>query len=246
MPPSSRDPEISGVQIESRFVRYRNVLVTEADFTGLFVDYYLHLVDHGLQVQPDGDDIFKQGLTAFTLHCASRPRNEMVAWTINFQTPLLNVFLAGDNGPSTVTGRIFEENVRVAEHGLFFSDVVRGRSPVHRSTISFPGGSPFQVVESYYRQSEQRIARFIHLGGDRIMLLTSHPDCDLNWLTRTTEDELRELDKRETLAPIERRTYSWSCGCSQQKILKVLAPTMRSDPDGLFAGDESLRLNCPR
>ena len=242
----SRDPEITGVQIETHFVRYRNVLLAEADFTGLFVDYYLHLVDHGLQVQSEGDALFKQGLAAFTLHCASRPRNEMVAWTINFQTPLINVFLAGDNEPSTVTGRVFDENVRVAEQGLFFSDVVRGRSPVHRSTISFADGNPFEVVERYYRQSEQRVARFIHLGDDRFMLLTSHPDCDLKWLESMDEDALRKLDTHETLAPIERRSYAWFCGCSQRKILKILAPTMRSDADGLFAGEDSLRLNCPR
>lgn len=240
------DAEPMGIDVLTHFIRYRNVLMAEADFTGLYVDYYLHLVDHGLEVQPECDEIFKQGLAAFTLHCASQPRNEMVAWTINFQLPLVNLFLAGDNELSTVTGRVFQDNVREDDKGLFFSDVVRGRKPAHRSTISFSGGSPFDVAESYYEQSEQRVARFVHLQDDRYLLLTSHPDCDLEWLKESDEGTFRELAQNETLTPMERRRYSWHCGCSQQKILKILAPTMRDDAEGLFAGDDSLRLNCPR
>lgn len=240
------DAEPMGIDVETHFIRYRNVLAAEADFTGLYVDYYLHLVDHGLEVDRECDELFKQGLAAFTLHCASRPRNEMVAWTINFQQPLVNLFLAGDNELSTITGRVFTDNVRVDDQGLFFSDVVRGKTPVHRSAISFPDGNPFDVVERYYQQSEQRLARFVHLDNDRYLLLTSHPDCDLEWLKGTDEAELKDLAKTETLTPMERRRYSWHCGCSQQKILKVLAPTMRDDPDGLFAGEESITLNCPR
>ena len=134
---SENRSEFTGVEVRTTFVRYRNVLLAEADFTGLFVDYYLHLVDHGLQIAREFDDVFKNGLAAFTLHCASRPRNEMTAWTINFQEPLVNLFLAGDNNPSTVTGRIFSENVREADQGLFYSDVVRNGTPPHRSAISF-------------------------------------------------------------------------------------------------------------
>jgi molecular chaperone Hsp33 len=240
------DAEPMGIDVLTHFIRYRNVLMAEADLTGLYVDYYLHLVDHGLEVQPECDEIFKQGLAAFTLHCASRPRNEMVAWTINFQDPLVNLFLAGDNDESTITGRVFQDNVREDDQGLFFSDVVRGKTPVHRSAISFPGGDPFDVVERYYQQSEQRVARFVHLQDDRYLLLTSHPDCDLAWLKETDEATFRDLATNETLTPMERRRYAWHCGCSQQKILKVLAPTMKDDPEGLFAGDDSLRLNCPR
>ena len=235
-----------GVEVRTTFVRYRNVLLAEADFTGLYVDYYLHLVDHGLQIGQEFDEVFKKGLAAFTLHCASRPRNEMTAWTINFQDPLVNLFLTGDNNPSIVTGRIFSENVREADQGIFYSDVVRDGTPAHRSAISFTTSDPFEVAHRYYEQSEQRVARYVHAGGDRYMLLTSHPDCDLNWLQGSDDQTLMNLAEDETLAPIEKRQYAWFCGCSHQKILRVLGPTMKQDPDGLFAGDDSLRLNCPR
>jgi molecular chaperone Hsp33 len=243
---SGNGSALAGVEVRTFFVRYRNFLLAEADFTGLYVDYYLHLVDHGLQIGPEFDDLFKKGLAAFTLHCASRPRNEMTAWTINFQDPLVNLFLAGDNNPSTVTGRVFSEDVREADQGLFYSDVVRGGAPVHRSSISFATSDPFEVVHRYYEQSEQRLARYLHAGGDRHLLFTSHPDCDLDWFREADDQTLISLADHETLAPIEKRQYAWFCGCSQRKILKILAPTMKVDPDGLFAGDDSLRLNCPR
>ena len=161
------------------------------------------------QIGQEFDEVFKKGLAAFTLHCASRPRNEMTAWTINFQDPLVNLFLTGDNNPSIVTGRIFSENVREADQGIFYSDVVRDGTPAHRSAISFTTSDPFEVAHRYYEQSEQRVARYVHAGGDRHMLLTSHPDCDLNWLQGSDDQTLMNLAEDETLAPIEKRQYAF-------------------------------------
>ena len=59
-------------------------------------------------------------------HAVSRPWNDLTAWTINFQQPLVNVFLTGDNADGTVTGRVFDENVKEMPSNLFFSDVIRG------------------------------------------------------------------------------------------------------------------------
>ncbi len=99
------NPADSGLEVRTSFVRNRNALLARADFGELFVDYYLHLGAHGLRLEPAIDALFKRALAAFTLHCASRPRNELTAWTVNFQEPLLNLFLAGDNGTGAVTGR---------------------------------------------------------------------------------------------------------------------------------------------
>src|SRR6185369_1899652 len=106
------NPADAGLEVRTYFVRQRNALLARAEFSELFVDYYLHLSSNQIKVAPEHDAMFKRALAAFTLHCASRPWNELTAWTVNFQSPLVNLFLTGDNETGAVTGRIFDENVK--------------------------------------------------------------------------------------------------------------------------------------
>jgi molecular chaperone Hsp33 len=213
----------------------------------LLVDYYLHLADHQLRHEPAHDALLKQALVAFTLHAASRPRNEHLAWTIGLQEPRLNLFLAGDNEDCTVVGRLFTENVREAPRNVFFSELMPGRGgEKRRSVVNFEGADLFRAAETFYATSEQRPARFFDLGEDHYAMLLSHPDCDEAWLRRLTLPDVRQLAATETLARIERRAYRWHCGCEQKKILAALAPAARSDPAGLFGDSELIHVQCPR
>src|SRR5690625_250207 len=232
--------------VTSSFVRFKNALLTRGDLGALYIDYYLHLADNNLQPNPEHDRIFKSALAAFVLHCASRPRNELIAWTLNFQEPLLNLFLVADNELGTVAGRIFTEHIREGDENLFFSEVVRGKSPARRSAVNFEGSDPFQAVERYYDQSEQRPARYFQIEGEDFALLTAHPDCDFNWFWALEADEVRNLEENETVALLERRGYRWQCGCNQEKILNVLEPSLREDPEELFGDEEAIRVECPR
>src|SRR5512134_3288508 len=87
------DPD--GLEVRTYFVRGRNAVVARAEVSDLYVDYYLHLGQFGLRPAPEHDVLVKEVLAAFALHCATRPWNETVAWTINLQDPLLNIFVTG-------------------------------------------------------------------------------------------------------------------------------------------------------
>ena len=240
--------ETNGAAVSVDFVRSRNVLLARADLSPLFVDYYLHLAEHGIRHAAEDDRLLKDAMAAFALHCALRPRTEHLAWTINFQQPLVNLFLVGDNEDGTVAGRVFTENVRVAEHNIFYSDIsarLVGAMP-RRSIVNFEGANAFGVAETFYATSEQRTARYFDLGDDTFALLTAHPDCDEKWLRTVDLAGVRNLAERETLAPIERRLYQWRCGCNQQKILGTLSAAAREDMAGVFGADESIRVTCPR
>src|SRR3954470_15161983 len=191
-PPNTAD---AGLEVRTYFVRNRNALIARADFAELYVDYYLHLSTNQIKVAPEHDTMFKRALAAFTLHCASRPWNELTAWTINVQQPLVNLFLTGDNGTGAVTGRVFDENVKEGPENLFFADVVRGNQPKRRSAVTFSGPDPISAVESFYSQSEQRGARYFQLGEEDFALLTEHPDCDLPWFRSLKADQVRDLDQ---------------------------------------------------
>ena len=242
-PPNTAD---AGLEVSTYFVRERNALVARADFGELYVDYYLHLSATQIKVAPEHDQMFKRALAAFTLHSASRPWNELTAWTINFQQPLVNLFLTGDNGTGAVTGRVFDDNVKEGPENLFFADVVRGTQPKRRSAVTFPGADPIPAVEAFYAQSEQRGARYFQLGEEEFALVTEHPDCDLPWFRSLTPDKVREFEKGETLVPMEQRIYRWHCGCNQDRMMEVLSPSMKEDPEALFGDDPKLEIRCPR
>jgi len=244
---SSFAPHLSSTVVTLDFVRHRNVMLVQADLSPLFVDYYLHLSDHGLKHQPEYEALLRRGLVAFTLHCASRPRHEHLAWTISLQQPRVNLFYSGDNEDCLVTGRVFTENVREAEHNVFYSELVPKRgAEKRRSVVSFEGTDLFGAAETFYAQSEQRLVRFFDLGEDKYALLISHPDCDENWLRQITGAGVGDLARQETLARIESRHYQWFCGCTQQKILGALAPLARADMQDLFGGSETIHVQCPR
>lgn len=240
------NPAESGLEVKTYFVRNRNVLLARADFSDLFVDYYLHLKDHELKPASEHDAMFKRALAAFTLHCASQPRKVMTAWTMNFQQPLVNIFLTGDNEFGSVTGRVFTENVRQMPEGLMSADVIQGRGEPRRSTVNITGGDPFAAVEWFYTQSEQRTARFFETGEERFAMITEHPDCDLEWLRGLTAADVAKLDDTETLTLMETRVERWHCGCNQERMMQVLLPAMREDAAGLFAEDAKIEIRCPR
>jgi len=123
---------------------------------------------------------------------------------------------------------------------------VKVGQPKRRSAVSFDDADPIKAAEKFYRQSEQRIARYFQIAEEEFALISEHPDCDVNWLNALTVDQVRTLDTTETLVPVERRVYRWHCGCNQERMLEVLAPTMKQDPQGLFGDDEKIEIRCPR
>ncbi len=103
-----------GIEVRTYFVRGRNAMVARAELSELYAAMYLHQMDWGIRFEPEQDQLLRDGLAAMTLHCASRPRGEITAWTINFQDPRANVFINGDNRLGTVVGNVLTENVKEA------------------------------------------------------------------------------------------------------------------------------------
>ena len=243
---SENDEPALGLEVRTYFVRNRNALVARADFGEVFVDYYLHQGTIGRQHRAAEDTMMKEALAAVTLHCASRPRNETTAWTIHFSQPLVNLFVTGDNPRGAVVGQVFTEDVKDDGRNLFMSDTVRGQSQPRRSVVELPETDVFPAVEHYYGQSEQRPARIFRHGEEDFVMVSAHPDCDMQWFEALDDDAIRALDSTEELSLIERRFYRWDCGCNEKRMMEVLAPVMRRDADGLFGGGSSIRMSCPR
>ena len=245
--PEDQTEDNNGTMVTVDFVRHRNVMLVQADLGSMLVDYYLHQADHQLQPSPEHDTLLKQALVAFTLHAAARPRNEHLAWTIGLQEPRVNLFFSGDNEDCIVTGRLFTENVRAADRNVFFSEMMPSRAAEkRRSVVNFDGADLFRAAEMFYKDSEQRLARYFDLGEEHFALVLAQPDCDEGWLRRLQLAEVKSLAATETLTRIEQRLYRWHCGCKQSRILAALAPAARSDLSDLFGDSEVIHVQCPR
>ncbi len=245
---SPEDPTLQGLEVRTYFVRGRNALVARADFGELYVDYYLHQGQHGYQHVPQHDEMLKETLAALTLHCATRPWNESWAWTLHFTDPLLNLFVTGDNRFGKVIGQIFTENVKDDGCPLFLAELARERSEPRRSVVELDPGDAdaFHAIERFYKMSEQRPARYFRHGPEEFVIVSAQPQCDLAWFDRLDDTAIRVLDETEQLSLLEVRRYRWECGCSQHRMLGILAPIMRTDPEGLFGPDPTIRMSCPR
>jgi molecular chaperone Hsp33 len=243
---SEGEEQPPGMEVRTYFVRKRNALVARAEFSELYVDYYLHQSDCGTRHSPSHDAMLKDAIAAMTLHAASRPWNEITAWTIHFVNPLVNVFVTGDNQRGAVVGQLFTEDVKNDGRNLFMSDTVRGHSPARRSVVELPENEIFPAVEHYYAQSEQLPGRLFRHGDEDFVLVCAHPDCDMAWFESLDDDAIRVLDETEELSLLERRFYRWECGCDAKRMMGVLAPIMRRDAGSLFGEDPVIRMSCPR
>ena len=78
------------------------------------------------------------------------------------------------------------------------------------------------------------------------MLVTAQPDCDFEWLENLDDAAVRVIDVTETLSLLETRHFRFFCGCSDTKILSILA-TLSDDTIGSLYGDaEVIPASFPR
>lgn len=245
----NREPaaEESAVRVICRYVRGRNALVGAADFGGMFMDCYLHLGQTGVVLGHGVDGKFKLMLAALTLHAAMRPRAETCAWTLHLEGERLNIFAVAENPTGHVTGQVFAEHVRATGHSLMHAETATADGPRRRSTVDLPPVTGvLAAAESYYRQSEQRPARFFDLGGDDFAVVAAQPDADLDWLQAVGADEVRALWRDDSRPPLETRVYRFCCGCTPGRVAQAIGPALRGQLDEIFGGEEHIRVSCPR
>lgn len=232
--------------VESVFVRHRNALLLRAQFTPIYTDYYLHLMDQGIRHSPELDGMLKDALAMLTLHLTARPWAETIAWTANLRAPRINLFVTGSSTDEFITGRIYTEDVREPDRNYFYSQTTTDSQREPRlSTMEVNGRDPVEWVSQFYDQSEQRPARAFRLDDEQFALIAAQPDCDMEWFESLDAEAVATLDKTEETNVLERRKFRFSCGCSLEKILPILGG-WRKKPEELFGSAEAITIQCPR
>lgn len=237
--------DTSLVEVRSFYVRKRNALLVRGKFAPMYLDYYLHLMQHGIQHDDDQDLQLKELLAAVTLHSCSRPQDETCAWTIQLHQPLVNFFVTSTNRPGRTTGRLFTEEVRDSGKNLFIAQVTRPHHQPRQSMVEFEGSDLLAAVEQFYTQSEQRQTRIFRADDEEFIMVSAEPDCDEIWLHDLTYEDVEQIEATEHLTPLETRGYLFECGCSIDRLYPLIARLPQDDLDHVFEDGEAT-ITCPR
>lgn len=232
-------------KVESIFIRERNALMVRAQFTPIYTDYYLHLMENKLRHKEQLDTILKEQLSFLTLHLVARPWAETIAWTVNLRAPRVNFFVTGSSLYESITGHLFTEGVKEGDRNILYSQTVVEGKEARRSTIELEDNDPLTWIENYYLQSEQRPARAFRLPDENFVLIAAQPDCDLEWLESLTTEDVEKIMDTEKTKVLETRKFRFHCGCSPEKFLPSLGQ-FKGKPEELFQDDAALEITCPR
>ena len=240
------EPAEEFTTVESIFVRHRNALLVRGQFTPIYTDYYLHLMQHGIRPPVELDQMLKDTLAMLVLHLVARPWAESVAWTANLRAPRINLFVTGSSFEEAITGRVFTEDVREPDRNFFYSQTTTPESKQARlSTLEIEGKDPIVWLSQYYDQSEQRPARAFRLEDENFAIVAAQPDCDLEWLAALDAAAVAQITATEETTLLESRRFRFHCGCTLDKILPILGG-WKDRLDELFEDDEFISIQCPR
>jgi molecular chaperone Hsp33 len=235
-----------GEAVIQRFLDPARVLrLAAADFGPIYLAYEEHVRRWELPLDATGTQLVREGLAALALHLATRPADETVGVTLNFRTPPLNVFLTGNAGTLTVTGRMFTEDVQTAGANRLFVQSYRPQTGPVQSAMDFESANALRVFEEYYARSEQAATRFLHLGAARVMMAQALPEgrpADIEALTPESAQAL--LDSGLEL--LATQPVHFRCGCNRDKILSALRLIFAGKEADLFRGESGVETFCPR
>lgn len=240
----SKETQDSNIEVRCYFVRDRNALAVRANFAPAYLDHYLHLMQHEIRMDPDHDGKLKDALAACTLHLASRPWDEVSAWTVHFSELNLNLFVTGNSREENVIGRVFTEDIKNDGKNLFIAQINDFPKEPRRSVIEFDSNDTmFDITEKFYRKSEQRLARFFSHSEEDFLLISAQPQCDEQWLNSLDNETILSLDGDEELSLLETRKYRYHCGCTPGRILPKLASVSAGE---IFGDRDAVNIDCPR
>jgi molecular chaperone Hsp33 len=239
------EPAEEFTKIESIFVRHRNALLVRGQFTPIYTDYYLHLMQHSIRPPAELDQMLKDMLALLALHLVARPWAESIAWTVNLRAPRINLFVTGSSFEEAVTGRIFTEDVREPDRNFFYAQTTTENSKPRLTTLEIEGKDPIAWLSQYYDQSEQRPARAFRLEDENFAIIAAQPDCDLEWLASLDTAAVGKISETEETTLLESRKFRFNCGCTLEKILPILGG-WKERLDDLFGDAEFISIQCPR
>ncbi|MGD8394945.1 MAG: Hsp33 family molecular chaperone HslO [Candidatus Eiseniibacteriota bacterium] len=236
---------VGEVTVHRQIDHHHDVLIARADFTQLMAAFEDHVRRWEYAVDGLSMVLLRQAFGAATLHLSWRPPGEIVGWTINIQNPPTNVFITGDSGQRTVTGRAFTRDVKTSDSSRMFVQVSRGGEDPIQSAVNVSGLDVLAMFDQYYAISEQTPARFFELSDLEFMMVLGLPEVDEDWFRSLTHRTVTDASIWN-LRSLGENTYLFRCGCNPDRMTETIVELYEHDPEQLFLGDPQVEVLCPR
>lgn len=188
--------------------------------------------------------MMRQFLGAVCLYLSSRPTDENVAWTLNLAEPPLNLFVTGSTAQAAVTGRVYREGVRETDTSMLYVDTRRSQGEDRRSVIEVEGLDLLSIFEQFADKSDQALQRFFEIGDHDFLMVASLPTDRRGWIS--TLDREAALEAWDSARALDDRNFWWHCGCTKEKIVRVIASAFLGAGEATVREDETLDVTCPR
>ncbi len=223
----------------------RRIIISIGDLTDFLNAHEQHVKDWGEDLDGLTETMIKQGLAGGVIHLSNAPRDESFGLTVHIETPSLNIFIAGDSPHSIVTGRTYTHGVKEEQSTRLYMQSSRPKREPTQTILAVDGFDVLNFYQAYYLNSEQRLARFYDLEDGRYMQVISLPGTDPDFFEALDRDKaLALLDEKPSL--LEERTFFFQCGCTPEKMFRVLRTMFEDRPEDLFMGETSIETSCPR
>lgn len=223
----------------------RHLVISRGNFHDFFAAWESHVLLWDGMPDGLGKVMMRQGLAIGAIHLSNAPRDMSFGMTIHLHTPPTNVFVTGNGPEASITGRVYVDGVKQLESSRLYMQSQRPGQEPSLSLLEVHGFDVLEFCESYYLNSEQRLARFFELTDDEYLQVLSLPGADGDFFAGLDRDSAVALLSEE-LVLLEERTFFFQCGCNPQRMMKALRDIFSAQPDELFQGDDRVETSCPR
>ncbi|MFN8391372.1 MAG: Hsp33 family molecular chaperone HslO [Bdellovibrionota bacterium] len=233
----------------------REALLIQLDMSEYLIDYYIHRGEFASETTPEQDQKLKELIACFAVHLGMHRATQSHAWTLHmisdppfslFVTGAIDALGEGTSDGGYLVGNVLTDHIRHTDVNSFHAQFTDSVGQSFKSYVQSESGDVAQVVEHFYRQSEQQPLRIALSGtNDTAVALAALPGYDQSWFESAELDALSN-DQTEQKKPMRTLRFNFACDCSPEKLLPFFRSIPSASVDELYGVDEELVIICPR
>ncbi len=239
----------------SEYITGREALLVQIDMSAYLIDYYLHRKEVAPETTSEQDGKLKDMLACLAIHLAVRTAIQTHAWTLHtISEPPFSLFATGsvstikEDGfvDGYLVGNVLTEHIRHTDVNSLHAQFTNSEGKSSKSYVQSENSSVAEIVEHFYRQSEQQPLR-IHLSrtSDSAIGLAALPEYDQEWFEKIDLSEII-VDTTLTRKPMRTGRLVFACDCSPQRLIPFFRSIPVESVDELYGQDDQIVIACPR
>lgn len=239
----------------SDYLRDHEVFLIQVEMSEYLLDYYHQRRELAAETAPEHDAKLKDLIACFSIHLTARTALETHAWTLHIvnETPY-SLFVTGSTGEikennlatGFLVGHILTDHIRHSDTNAIHAQCL-SRGKTFRSYVPCESSNIVSMVESFYRQSEQRPIRIkLSDSSDTAIGLAALPGFDPEWFERVDLDALTAESAGLDKTRMRTCHFTFTCDCSPDKLVPFFKTLNAEALADLYGADSDITISCPR